>query len=348
VRALTDAEARVIGTLLASIPDPERDRLRQIGVPRSTYHAARRRAYLEGWVRDRYVPDPALFGYPLVTFLLARPFAERAGELLRLWEGSHQNVVTWGSPRVALGVFFHERPQEAQLLLHQITEPRSTSTFLLSAESDHASIPVYFDYEGLWANLTAADWQHSYPQGLGGAPDPAGREPKQLADERKSWAARELVHRPFVAEAAGKAGHLVGPLGVPWGQQRLLRSVAIRHRVFLDPGRVPSHHDRSADQVTLLTGRLRAGSRADSLFALLTGECRVFPFLYVAEGDQLLMGALGASSPSSGRPGLTTARRPVMPTLQEHLSEIDLIQEPAAQIRATVDHRYDRLFPSDR
>jgi len=70
VRGLTDAEARVIAVLLAARPDRERERLRLVTVPRSTYHAIRRRAYDEGWLRDRYVPHPVAFGRPFVTFLL--------------------------------------------------------------------------------------------------------------------------------------------------------------------------------------------------------------------------------------------------------------------------------------
>ena len=42
VRALTESEARVIAVLLAARPDRERERLHQVQIPRSTYHAVRR------------------------------------------------------------------------------------------------------------------------------------------------------------------------------------------------------------------------------------------------------------------------------------------------------------------
>src|ERR1700686_937500 len=108
MRSLTEAEARVIAHMLASSPGQERERLRQLQLPRSTFHAVRRRAYAEGWLHDRYVPDPARFGFPRVTFVVARPFADREDELAQSWDRSPGNVLTWASAQVTFGVFFHE------------------------------------------------------------------------------------------------------------------------------------------------------------------------------------------------------------------------------------------------
>src|SRR5579859_4874551 len=107
MRALTEAEGRVIAVLLGERATNERDRLKQLAVPRSTYHAARRRAYAEGWLRDRYVPEPGRFGFPVVTVAVLRPFADRAAELSERWSTHPTNVLTWLSPQVAVGVFFH-------------------------------------------------------------------------------------------------------------------------------------------------------------------------------------------------------------------------------------------------
>jgi hypothetical protein len=346
VRTLTPAEGRVIAVLLGATPANERERLHQLALPRSTYHAARRRAYGEGWIRDRYVPDPARFGYSRITFLLGRPFADRAEELGQRWSRMSTNVLTWMSPQIALGVFYHAREVDSLAALREVLEGRLAShCAILSADATAPEMPVYFDYEGLWTNLAAMSGTSSYPHGLGGSTSSAPEEGPAVTPHQR-WAASELVHRPFVAEAAGRGGHLVGPFGLAFSQLRLLRSGWVTHRVFLDVSRVPAYRGRSADEIVFVTGALREGRRAPDLFATLTRDCRVFPFLYITHGGRILLGALGRA-PGSPAPaeGTPLPRRSVMATLQESLEGIEVLQEPAAQFRTLVDHRYDRILP---
>ena len=343
MRALTEAEGRVIAVLLGARATNERDRLKQLDVPRSTYHAARRRAYAEGWLRDRYVPEPARFGFPVVTIAVVRPFADRASELSQRWSGHATNVLTWLSAQVAVGVFFHPDAKAAAKFASDQTDAKlGRIVSLLAADATRAEMPVYFDYEGLWSHLAGVTGTLSYPNGLGGGATGEDGEPPQA--RHRIWAATELVHRPFIAESDGRGAHLVGPLGLPFSQLRLLRDGWVGHRVFLDPSRVPPYQGRSADQVVLISGGLKEGAEAAAVFATLTRECRVFPFLYVTHERRVLLGALGrgsASSPASAE----EVRRPVLPTLQESLEGIEVLQEPAANFRALIDHRYDRLLP---
>lgn len=314
-------------------------------MPRSTYHAARRRAYEERWLEDRYVPDPARFGLPIVTFAVARPYLDHLDELVSAWSAPPSNVVTWTSPQVALGVFFHaDRTRATEEMARLLPTGWSRWSHQLSVDVRGPSVPVYFDYEGLWGHLAEIAGTTTYPNGLGGA-EVADDAPPALSPHQR-WAAGELIHRPFVAEGEGRAGHLVGPLGLPFSQLRVLRLGWVVHRVLLDPGRVPPFRGRSADQVTLILGELRDGHRPETLFQVLTRECRVFPFLYVTDGRRLLMGALGRN-PATPPPPSTTAepRRAVLATLQESLQGIEIIAESAAAFRTAVDHRYDRLFP---
>jgi len=78
-RSLTEQEVRVVGFLLEDSAEGERARLQRWQLPRSTYHHIRRRAYAEGWVYDRYLPDPRLLALPWVSFMLVRPFADWTG-----------------------------------------------------------------------------------------------------------------------------------------------------------------------------------------------------------------------------------------------------------------------------
>jgi|GEM_PF-411001 len=343
LRALTEAEGKVIAVLLGGSGTSERERLSRIQIPRSTYHAARKRAYEEGWLTDRYVPDPAGLGRPRVTFTVVRPYVDRLPEVVAAWTGDASNMLTWASPQVVLGVFFREEIAPKRKERPIVQEGWSRWTFELTVDIRGPSVPVYFDYEGMWSHLAELAGTSTYPTGLGGL---GGEDGGALLTDHQRWAVRELVVRPFVASTEGRASHLVGPLGLPFSQRRMLKQGRVVHRVLLDAGKVPPLRGRGADQVTLVMGEFKAGVRPETLFGTLTRECRVFPFLYATDGHRLLLGALGrgSSTPSVGLPS-TESRRPVLPTLQESLQGIEIIAESAAGFRPAVDHRYDRLFP---
>ncbi len=344
MRGLTDAEARVIAVLLAARPDRERERLQMIDVPRSTYHAIRRRAYEEGWLRDRYVPHPAAVGRPFVTFLLARPFADRYDELLRQAADDAGSVVVCRGRQAVLGVLFHRKPADAQRLVARLDSQRlAPHPWVVTVRAEGPTVPVYFDYEGLWCHVAGFEGTLAYPHGLGGGmlgEDEELTVPTLTAHQW--WAVSELIRRPFVAADQGRGSHLVGPLGLPFSQRRMLQKGWVVHRTILDPSRLPPYQGRAADQVVLVTGTPRAGARPEQLFATLSRESRVYPFLFAAGIDRWLFGALGGSSvrPPTEAEG---ARRPVLPTMREYLEGIEIVQEPSAGFVAAVDHRYDRL-----
>jgi hypothetical protein len=345
VRGLTQAEARVIAVLLAARPDRERERLRIVTVPRSTYHAIRRRAYDEGWLRDRYVPHPVAFGRPLVTFLLVRPFADRFEELVKLVAEEEATVVVWRGTQVVLAVLFHRKLAEVSRLVARLDAGHlAPSPTAVTVRTEGATVPIYFDYEGLWCHVAGLSGTLAYPHGLGGGMVPEGDDgPSQVLSSHQWWAASELVRRPFLAAEAGRGAHLVGPLGLPFSQRRLLQRGWVVHRTFLDPARLPPFQGRSADQVVLVTGTPLPDARPETLFATLTRESRVYPFLFVAGSDRWLFGAMGGTTPRPSE--AEVARRPVLPTMREYLAGIEIVQEPAEGFVSAVDHRYDRLLP---
>lgn len=345
MRALTDSEARVIAVLLAARPDHERERLQQVGIPRSTYHAVRRRSYEEGWLRDRYVPHPVPLGLPYVTILIARPYADRFEQYDREVASDPGNVVVWSSSQVSLSVFFHASPSEPERLVQRLTARKVTPPpTVLTVLADGPAIPVYFDFEGLWSHLAGFEGTLAYPHGLGGAEAGEADAPDHASlSDHQLWAVGELLRRPFAAVEQGRGGHLVGPFGLPFSQRKLLARGWITHRTLLDPSRLPPFEGKAADQVVLVSGLPRSGAHPEQLFATLTRESRVFPFLFVVGAERWLLGALGGSAPpvnDSHEP-----RRPVLPTLREYLEGIEIIQEPAVGFTTPVDHRYDRLVP---
>jgi len=331
--------------LLAARPDRERERLRQVQVPRSTYHAVRRRAYDEIWLRDRYIPHPVPLGFPYVTFLLVRPFADRFEEFTRVAAADPGNVVLWTGSQVALAIFFHGGPGDGPRWAARWNDRKlGAAATVVTVGAAGPTIPVYFDFEGLWCHLAELAGTLAYPHGLGGAisMDPREGDSPSLTSHR-AWAIGELLRRPFVGPLAGKGPHLVGPLGLPFAQRRMMARGWVDHRTLLDPAPLPAYRGKSPDQVVLITGVPRPSARPELLFGSLTRDCRVFPFLFVVGAERWLLGALGASVPVPPDP--SSPRRPVLATLREHLEGIEIVQEPAAQFTPRVDHRYDRLLP---
>jgi hypothetical protein len=345
VRALTDSEARVIAVLLAARPDRERERLRQVRVPRSTYHAVRRRAYEEHWLRDRYIPHPLPLGFPYASFVLARPFADRLEEFTALAAADPGNVVLWTGGQVALAIFFHTKAADGRRWAARVGDLKlGAPPTVLSVATDGPTVPVYFDFEGLWCHLAGIAGTLAYPHGLGGPLPPQGPDGESpTLTSHRAWAVGELLRRPFSGPEAGVGPHLVGPFGLPFAQRRMLARGWVDHRTLLDPAPLPAYQGKSPDQVVLITGVPRAGAKPDELFVSLTRECRVFPFLFVVATDRWLLGALGASTPPPPDP--TSPRRPVLATLRQFLEGIEIVQEPASQFTTRVDHRYDRLLP---
>lgn len=341
MRALTEAEARVIAVLLAARPDRERDRLPQIGVPRSTYHAVRRRAYEEGWLRDRYIPHPVPLGRPWVTTWVARPYADKLEAFVHAVSSDRGNVLLWTGTQVSMAVFFHAKSSEPRRRLEQLAALRlAPQPTAVTVTVDGPSVPVYFDFEGLWCHLAELEGTLAYPHGLGGGAElPEGGDP--AASQHQLWAMGELLRRPFLGAAQGRGSHLVGPFGLPFSQRKLLARGWVTHRTLLDPGRLPPFQGRAADQIVLVTGTPKSVGRPEALFATLTRESRVYPFLFVAGADRWVLGALGSSAPVPA--GTRASRRPVLPTLREHLEGIEITQAPASEFTAPVDHRYDRL-----
>lgn len=346
MRELTPAEALALRAFLAADQENERERLRQTQLPRSTYHAVRKRAYAEGWLRDRYVPDPLLFGFTHATFALARPFADRSDELLNLWSQEPGCVLLWRAPTTVFAVVFHPSAAVAARAEARMRRPDlAAEQYLLTPSLWDASVPVFFDYEGLFANMAGIAGTTSYPRGLGGPSSIGARRPSAATSEGLRRTAFEILSRPFTSAEDGRPGHLLGPVGLPRSQRRLVEQGWVTRRVLPDPARIPTFEGRAADQTVFVRGEFLPGRSAAALLPVLTAECRVYPFLLVAHEGKLLLGAQG-QSPVGPAETLRTVpdRRPVLPTLQEHLRSIEVQQVRAAEVALLVDHRYDRLL----
>ncbi len=333
--------------LLAAEDESERSRLQRTGLPRSTYHAARRRAYEEGWVHDRYLPDPGVFGLRTARIWLLRPYADRQDELLRRLESRPGTVVLWQTPQSVFAVEVDLDPGAREgTAPEEVSEELTQERMVLSVPLGSRGLPVYFDYEGLVAHLASQPGATSYPRGLdrpsgGGALKGPVRSPG-------TWqTAHRLVLLPFSAPMEGRPGHRMGPQALPRSQRRLLELGWVHRRVLPDPSRIPPFRGRQADEMVFVHGRWREGEKADPLLRTLTGECRVFPFLFAFNEEVLLLAALGQSAPGDGGVPGSSSRRPVLPTLRQCLENIVVTRERVGSVIPRIDHRYDRLLARD-
>ncbi len=328
--------------LLAVEDESERTRLERTGLPRSTYHAARRRAYEEGWVHDRYLPDPNAFGFRTARVWLLRPYADRQEELLRRLESRPGTVVLWQAPQSVFAVEV-DPGAEGAATGPEVPEELTQERTVLSVALGDRGLPVYFDYEGLVSHLASQPGARAYPRGLDGRP---GLSPgKAPVRSPGTWqAAYRLVLLPFNAPLEGRPGHRMGPQGLPRSQRRLLDLGWVHRRVLPDPARIPPFRGRQADEMVFVHGRWKEGEKADLLLRTLTGECRVFPFLFAFNDEALLLAALGQSVPGDGGVPGSSPRRPVLPTLRQCLENIVVTRERVASVTPRVDHRYDRLL----
>ena len=334
----------MLTALLSAEDESERARLQRTGLPRSTYHAARRRAYEEGWVHDRYLPDPGAFGLRTARISLSRPYADRQEELLGLLGSRKGTVVLWQTPQSVFAVEVDVAPEGGGTPTpDEVPAGLTQERTVVSVPLGSRGLPVYFDYEGLVAHLASQPGAKAYPRGLDHAPGPAPM--KGPVRSPGTWeTAHRLVLLPFNAPLEGRPGHRVGPPSLPRSQRRLLELGWVHRRVLPDPARIPPFRGRQADEMVFVHGRWREGERAELLLRTLTGECRVFPFLFAFNEEALFLAALGQSAPGDGGVPGGSSRRPVLPTLRQCLENIVVTRERVGSVIPRVDHRYDRLL----
>ncbi len=350
MHGLTEAEARVVWSALAQPGAPERERLQGSGLPSSTYHATRRRAYEEGWLRDRYVPDPFTIGRSTVSFVLGRPYADETAALVQRWASTDGNAVVWTGTPMVLGVFFHGSPPIARRVISRFADDaRVRDLVSLTVDLTETRIPVYFDFEGAWARVAGLPTSSEYPFGLGiGATGPSVPTAGRPLPDRLRNSARELLDRPFVPPEGGLARWL-GQGGLDRRQRELFDSGYLHLRTFLDASRLPEYRGRRMDQLVLVTGEMRERRDPTSLLAELRTVHGISPFLFAYEGSRVLLGMMGHSgvvpgSPESGGAPSAPLGSVLRDTLSKRMQRVDVYREESGTVRFPVDHRYSPLL----
>ncbi|MCI4317079.1 MAG: hypothetical protein L3J96_00940 [Thermoplasmata archaeon] len=326
---MTMAEYRTVLAVLAHPSATERQRIRWSGIPSSTYNTVRRRIFAEGWLAEVLVPNPGSCGFGSVEFLLVRPSISVRSDLAEHWQTDRECVLLWAGIHAVFGIFFrHAGP-------HPPPETGRTegdeNPFRVVVDRQGGTIPIYFDYSGLWARLGHQPRPPEYPRGIDPSSDSAGA--RSLSTARRMLDAR--------VSASGKAGWGRRLVGSPRQESAVLEENIVQRRVVFDQAKIPPFDGRRIGEVIFIQGSLRGSRPAAKLLGLLMTQCGVDPFLVAeANGDVLIVGLGQTSARDSGRVPVASIVRPVMSVILEHLEPANVLIEPVEGIAELVSHRY--------
>ena len=340
MRSLSPSEARVIEFLLAASPGGEVDRERESRVPRTTFQTIRRKALVEGWVQERYVPSPSAVGATGLAIRLLQPFAEHRADLIRNLRAVSNVVVLWASPETVLSVSFEGQTQSAEV---SSSSPSGESfepdwirrEWRFAGPPGSTEIPVYFDHEGAWSRRIGLRAPVSYPQSL---PNPGTSARRPNASDLQT-----LLAFPFGATPSSRPGLRFSSAHLPRGARRLVEAGWAAHRVFPALAEIPSYNGGRDERVVFVVAKARHAGAVRRLLATLVGERRIAPFLAVEGAGNALIAML---APAPRLPSQVPS--PVLPLFEAELREIEILREPIDTLFPVVDHRYDRLIAEER
>jgi hypothetical protein len=341
MRYLTRSEAAVLRAMIANVPHGERERIRQAGVPRSTYQAVRKRALSGGWIVERNVPTLAALGISRIAITLAQPYAEHHSEALQSLRDRRTTVLLWTSLDTLLSVAFERStdPQTGRGDDKTLSDGMETGwlrqRWKVSVTAAEGSVPAFFDYEGAWSRAILGEPPASYPQPL--EFDSAGRSGSAGPPQGSALAA---FHR-FLAGPMGGGDRGDSEGGRESVRQRgwdrrFRRLGWSSPRSFLVPPALPPVAGVPLSQIVFVTGRLRDPSGMSTLLPRLVQRTGIAPFLVAYDRSRIILGAL--SSPGLRRP----ARFTVLEELRTDLIEIEILRAPVQTLRTVVDFRFGR------
>jgi hypothetical protein len=342
VEALTRAEATVLLSLLgADWNETERSRIRASGIPRSTYQEAKRRLYQEGYLQNRFVPDPYAFGMNGFRFVLARPFVDEVGSVARLLEEDPRTVTLWVSPTALFAVQMVGLPPADRRPDGSLGSAEIPGTVVsLDAAVQAGHIPVFFDLEGVWARVAGASGPRRYPRGV---PCPSGHEGETHPplSPRTAVALRELLARPFDSAMEGRDPARVAAPFLPRSERHVLALGWASWRVLPSFSKRLAHNGRELRQLIFVTGRLQPAVRLPFVTSALARRTGASPLVAATDGTRVILAALGGTGAREGtaRPGS------VLGTLTATLTDLQIVREDLSTIDTRIDLRFDRLAP---
>lgn len=289
------------------------------------------------------MPDPALLGRPIVTFGIVHPFAERYQAAKNVWEATREAVIVWAFRDALFGVFFLLDMKEASLLHAKLGDSvTNRSVLFLDCDSRSGAIPVYFDFEAAWSQITGLSGTLGYPHSLPSSTLTAGKSSVEFPKEDHDALCR-LLSRPFGGENGSTSTRWLDRFGQSSREERLLTDGAGQFRSFLSPSACANWATGFPEAVAFIQGTLVEGRSSPELFRALVERGGASPFLFATNGSSVLFGSLSKSA-DVGAPKPSLDRAPLLPIIRTFLQQIIVIREPLGGSHVLVNHRYDRPF----
>lgn len=331
------AEAVVVATLLNSAPlSTDRERIRAAGIPPRTYEVARTRVLENGWLLERYVPDPQLCGCTHAALVFGRPYAESWTQCSDALSTIPGNVVHWEFEGSLFSLAFVDGQHIGEFHPARRIRDRFARLIVLEAALSSPCLPAYFDFGAAWARAIGWQGRVTYPTPIPHGVTTRGRPNVDIQRQAVALAAAPFRDRSRSAEdmlplqAYAKSGKL---------REQLAPFLARRY--FPDLSRLPGFGPWNIENIVFVSGELISGHPASGPLQSLRFACGVAPFLYVTDERHVFFAGL-APAPRASPPILRSST--VTKELQRDLTKIEYFREPVRGSRLVTQHQYDQIL----
>jgi hypothetical protein len=329
---LTANEAKVASSLFGAFLEPEEERIRRMGLPRSSYRDAKRQLFALRILEDRYLPHPSLVGGRRVSFFLGRPHAEEIARVASALTELRGSASVWAGTQSVFALIYHPTAESAAWFRDTVEAATfGTPVSLVQVEGAGADVPVFFDFEGAWNHLCGVRGTEAYPRPmLGSSPLPR----RYGSRDRIRQMMETLWNRKPVEGPDEATAHPQGPGALPRTQRLLIRDGAVEWRVVPNLASTVRTGDAAIESVIYSQGELNPGHTPVDLFRDLTENCEVAPFVYAYELNRVFLASLGLGPGQRRALGADALPRPsVRATLLRHLSKVETLREPAHSLK---------------
>lgn len=342
MRVLSPAEATAVWLLIAR-SRPAMEPVDGIPpLPRRTFQTVRQRVYERGWITDRFIPSPSVFGNGHVVFALSQPLSDRVASLVERWSALPENVLLWASNESVLGVFFQSENDSRDFAQQLAIEESSRDHCRIRVACRRDAIPAYFDYEAAWVRATGLLGVVGYPRSI----QSDWSIPEGKGTRRATPAQSKAVAKLAYAVHSRLGQTASGPFGAGYrrrsDEERCIRRGWATFRSFLNPIEVARSVTGFPGWCACVWGDLLPEARITEFFQALVAEAVVSPFLFVTDQQKVLFATL-SRGPGNRR---TVERISVLAIVRRYLRDISVVRWPFTSTRVITDHEYGPLLQS--
>lgn len=342
MRVLSSAEATAVWLLIARSRPAVAPVDGILPLPRRTFQTVRQRVYERGWITDRFIPSPSVFGTGYVVFALSQPHSDRAAGLVDRWRARPENVLLWASDESVFGVFFQSGNDPHAVVQGLAIEQSSRDHCMIQAACRRDTIPAYFDYEAAWVRATGLPGVIGYPRSIQrewSIPEANGTRRPTPAQGK---AVAELAYTDPFHPGQTPPGPFRAGFRRRSAEERCIRRGWATFRSFLNPIEVARSVTGFPGWCAFVWGDLVPEARILEFFQALVAEAVVSPFLFVTDRQKVLFATL-SRGPGNRR---NVERVPVLGIVRRYLRDISVVRWPFLSTRVITDHDYGPLLQS--